>query len=286
MFKEALKENMDYIKVLSSAYKFPENDEVIGDIGTIMLINNEGWVLTCKHIAEIIVRADKITSIYEDVRKELLDNKIPPKKIYKKYNIKNTDVLILKNVFLNVLESWSSIKLIMHDSIDIALIKFEEPKNIFCKKFPVFSKENACVGESVCRIGYPYPDFLAFKYDYRSKDLVIKENMDANIQPFPIDGMVTRNILDTNGNPTMFEITNPGLRGQSGGPIINTSGTVVGLFVGTALKDLEIDVDAKLKRGIEEYEVKQANFLSLGLGINVEAIKEFLRKNDVKFKEK
>ena len=285
MFKDAIKANLEYIKIFSSAYKTSNSDEVVGDIGTIMLINNEGWVLTCKHIAENIVRADKIATTYEEIKKELIENKIPPKRIYKKYGINDSDILILRNVFLNVLSSWSTIKLVLHETIDLALIKFEKPEEIYCKKFPVFSKTNPDIGENICRIGFPYSEFSPFKYDYRLKDLVLKNDIDANLQAFPVDGMVTRNLLDPSSNPTMFEMTNPGFKGQAGGPIINTSGSVVGMYIGSALKDLEIDVDVKLKRGIKDFNVNQASFMALGLGINVESIKDFLRANNVKFKE-
>jgi len=285
MFKEAIKKNIDYIKPIVNGYKTPYSDEIYGGMGTVMVINEEGWVLTCRHIAENIIIADKIMEAYKDIKKELIENKMPPKKIYKKYGIEEESAVIFRNVFLNLIDSWNGMQIFMHDYLDLALIKFDNPGKIFCEKFPVFAKENAEPGESLCRLGFPYSEIKCFNYNHVIKDIAIEKDFDSNFQAFPLDGMLTRILIDDKHKVSLFEVTNAGLPGHSGGPIFNKDGVVVGMQIGNASKDIGLDIDTKLKRGIKEIPIKQYSFVNFGIGINVTAIKEFLDKHKVEYKE-
>lgn len=286
MFKEAIKSNKDAVKPMATAYKTPYSDELVSNMFSITLINDEGWALTTKTIADNIVVADKIHNLYADIKKELIENKVPPKKIYKKYKLNEESALILKNVFLNTISSWSSLKMIAHDYLDMALIKFEDPEEICCSKFPVFAKKNSEQGEFLCRLGYPYPEFKAFRYNHSIRDLELNQMIEANLQIFPLEGMLTRYLVDEKGNNTLFELSNHSFIGQAGGPIINSEGLITGMLVKAAYKDSEFDIDASLKRGLNSKEVKQSNFIPFSICLNVEAITEFLDKHGVKYKTK
>lgn len=285
MFKNAIKKNREYVKPIVHGYKLPYSDEVYGGIGSIMILNEDGWILTCKHIAQNIILADKIMEKYQEVKKDLIANEVPPKKIYKKHGISEETAVIFRNVFLNVVDTWTGMRVFMHKYLDMALIKFDNPGNIMCSKFPVFAKEDAEVGESLCRLGYPYPEINCFRYDHSLRDLIVKEGFDSNFQIFPLDGMLTRYLIDDEKKLSLFEYTNPSLIGQQGGPIINKEGYVVGLQIGSAGKDTGLDINTKVKRKTKEIEVKQYNFMNFGIGINVSTIKEFLKENEVEFKE-
>lgn len=285
MFKEAIKKNINYIKPIVNGYKAPYSDEVYGGMGTVMVINEDGWVLTCRHIAENIIMADKIMEVYKDIKKELIENKIPPKKIYKKYGIEEESAVIFRNVFLNLLDSWNGMQIFIHSYLDLALIKFDNPGKIFCDEFPVFAKENAEPGEYLCRLGFPYPEINCFSYNHAIRDIVIEKDFDSNFQPFPLDGMLTRILVDDKKKVSLFEMTNAALPGHSGGPIFNKDGAVVGIQIGNASKDIGLDIDTKLKRGIKDISVKEYSFINFGIGINVTAIKEFLNEHKVEYKE-
>lgn len=286
MFKEAIRSNVECVKPMATAYKIPSSDELISNMFSIILINKEGWALTTKGVANNIVEADKIHMKYEEVKKDLIANKIPPKKIYKKYGIKENDAIILKNVFLNTLTSWSGLKIYAHEYLDLALIKFDDPEEILCNKFPVFASNNAIQGEYLCRLGYPYAEFQAFRYDHSSKDIILNEIIDNGLQIFPLDGMLTRYLADSTNKPTLFELSNSSFIGHTGGPIINKDGEIVGIQVAAAYKDTELDINAKLKRNTKEIEVKQYNFIPFSVCINVDTIREFMDKNNVKYKTK
>ena len=286
MFKDAIKNNKEAVKPLATAYKTPYKEELITNMYSIILINKEGWALTTKSVADNIVVADEIHNLYSQIRRELIENKVQPKKIYKKYKLKEDSALILKNVFLNAVSSWTSLKMIAHEYLDLALIKFEDPEEIYCDKYPVFAKNNPEQGEMLCRLGYPYPDFQAFRYDHSTKDIELNQIVDANLQIFPLDGMLTRYLVDDKNNLSMFELSNYSFVGQVGGPIINKDGQISGILTSAVYKDSEYDINAKLKRRLDEIEVKQSNFVPFSICINVETIKEFLDKHGVKYKTK
>lgn len=286
MFKNAIKKNLDCVKPMATAYKTPYSDELVTNMFSLFLINKDGWALTTKSVANNIILAENIHNVYDKIKTELLANKVPPKKIYKKYKIKDNDPVILKNVFLNTLDSWTGLKIYVHEYLDLALIKFENPEGFACSKFPVFAKHNPVQGEYLCRLGFPYPEFSAFRYDYGSKDLVLNRVIEYGLQVFPIDGMLTRYVADEKKNLTLFELSNQAFIGHAGGPIINTNGEIVGIQMSMAYKDAYCDINANIKRDHHELDIKQYNFIPLSLCINVETIKEFLDKYNVEYETK
>lgn len=286
MFVNAIKNNLECVKAISTASKTPYKDELSFSMLSLLLINDEGWALTTKCVANNIIYADKIYNQYEDIRNELLENKIPPKKIFRKYRIKDNDTLILKNVFLNTLTKWSGLNIISHDYLDMVLIKFENPQDIMCTNYPTFAKSNASQGEILCRLGYPYSNFKVFKYDHLSKDIILDDMMDKGLQIMPMDGMLTRNIIDNNSKVSLFELSGNSFIGQLGGPVINKNGEVVGLMLGSAYKDSELDINATIKRNCSDIKVNNYNLVPFTICSNVDAIKDFLDKNKVKYNTK
>lgn len=47
------------------------NDNVMSGIGTFIVLNEEGYILTCKHIAEKIRTAELLDQKYENYLKEI-----------------------------------------------------------------------------------------------------------------------------------------------------------------------------------------------------------------------
>jgi S1-C subfamily serine protease len=97
--------------------------------------------------------------------------------------------------------------------------------------------------------------------------------------------MVTR-FLAENNKVYGIEMSTPGLKGQSGGPLFNPDGIVFGmqfstkhLHLGFDIVDKEILVQSSLKK------VSDYSFIHLGQCIHVDVIKEFLREMKVKFYE-
>ena len=103
---------------------------------------------------------------------------------------------------------------------------------------------------------------------------------------FPIDGMMTRQIADANGTIFGIEMSTPGLRGQSGGPLFDEDGIIYGMQFATKHLHLGFDIiDMKIQSGGMERTVSNQPFLHVGHCIYVEVIKDFLREKDIEFFE-
>jgi hypothetical protein len=103
---------------------------------------------------------------------------------------------------------------------------------------------------------------------------------------FPIEGMLTRHVMD--GTKMVgVELSTPGLRGQSGGPLFDTEGVVYGMQFSTNHFHLGFDMKGKeiISDG-KKIKVTNQPFLHVGRCIHADVIKEFLHANGVKYYEK
>lgn len=284
MYKKSIKENSKYLVPFTEGIKYYGSDDLVQAIGTMIILNDHGDILTCKHIAQEFINNLNLAENYNKFIKEinLSKNKDERRKIEKKYNIKNNDV-VLTNINLPFEASDNvEIDIIFHKFLDLSVIRF---KGISTKidNYPVFSKDFPDQGQSVCKLGFAFPEYDIFEYSKENDNIIIKENGVSNFPLFPMDGIVTRGIIDENGVKSMFETSTPGLRGQSGGPIFSPDGLVYGIQSMTKHLDLDFDVNSVVKRGIEEKRVNFTPFINLGVGISSTEIIKFLQENNIEF---
>ena len=154
------------------------------------------------------------------------------------------------------------IEIKLHKTLDLALIRMVGV-NIECNSYPIFSKKLPEQGQSVCKLGYAFPEYSYFEYSKEKEDIVLKKKMTSNFPLFPMDGIVTRHVVDEEGNISMFETSTPGLRGQSGGPVFSPDGLIYGIQSLTKHIDLNFDVDADVKRGSNTKHVTFTPFINL-----------------------
>ena len=140
-------------------------------------------------------------------------------------------------------------------------------------------------GRSLCRLGYPFPEFNNFRHNTTTDDIEWTTEGNQVSPQFPIDGIISRFGIK-NGMIATIELSTPGLRGQSGGPLFDADGLVYGmqamtkhLHLGFDIKDKEVISDGKKTR------ISNHPFLHVGHCIHVDRIKEFLKLHHVKFYE-
>ena len=156
-----------------------------------------------------------------------------------------------------------------------------------CDHFPTFPADTTGLkqGKFLCRLGFPFPAFTNFAYD-REKDLIEWTAGGRQDTPqFPIEGMLTRYLADEGGNVIGFEMSTPGLRGQSGGPVFDDRGRVWGMQAATNHLDLDFDVNQEVLRDGQTKKVTDSAFLHVGHCIHVNAMKDFMRTQGVAFTE-
>lgn len=164
----------------------------------------------------------------------------------------------------------------------MALVKFRDFKKVNTNVFPIFSTKTIEPGESICRLGFPWPTYNCFKYNDAKDEIEIDMNGNFDTPAFPLDGMITRLVIKEN-ELIAFESSSPGLKGQSGGPVFDTAGNILGIQTATTHLDLMFDIDYRIKKNTREYKALAKQFINLGIAISTNQIIKFLDENKVKY---
>lgn len=141
------------------------------------------------------------------------------------------------------------------------------------------------VGVFSSRLGFPFPEFTNFAYDEASDSIRWPNTGRINSLRFPVEGMLTRHLVDEDGQVIGFEMSMPGLRGQSGGPVFDVDGKVWGRQVATAHLDLNFDVDQEVIRDGLKKRVKDSACLHVGHCIHADVLKSFMGEHGIQFQE-
>ena len=287
MYKKSIKENSKYLLPFVEGIKYYGSDSIEHALGTMIVLNNKGDILTCKHIAEEFIRNDELGNIYHNLINEINNckNKKEVSAVEKKYNINRESVVLTNiNIPFNI-NNGIDIKINMHKYLDLAIISFSNI-NIELDNYPIFSRELPLQGQSVCKLGFAFPEYDFFEYSKELENIIMKKDIVASFPLFPMDGIVTRMIMDENHKLSMFETSTPGIRGQSGGPVFSPEGLIYGIQAMTKHLDLNFDIETTVKRGINNKKIIYTPFINLGVCISSKEIVKFLEENNIEFQSK
>ena len=294
MFISAIEKAAAFTRPIHSIMRTYGGKHLVPGAATIFFVNKEGYAITCKHVAEMLMSADGINQHYQHFKKERAGIPAGPKHkqhlkgLELKYHYQPESTIQLKNNFVDSVDSLRGFKVHLHPSLDLAIIQFEGFNKIMYSDCAVFLKDDQGVkqGKFLCRLGFPFPEFNNFTYNNQTDDIEWT-NTGVNVSPrFPLEGMVTRFLADPQHGLYGIEMSTPGLRGQSGGPLFDENGIVYGmqfstkhLHLGFDLEDKEIMVNNQHKT-ISDY-----SFIHLGQCIHAHTIKNFLKQHQVDFYE-
>ena len=170
------------------------------------------------------------------------------------------------------------------DDADLVVARLEPFKPDFVQEYPIFKdpSQNMDPGTSLCKLGFPFHSIQA-TYDEAKGTFLLQEGA-IPCPLFPLEGIYTRDAFagksgDGKYDLLFLETSSPGLRGQSGGPIFDTKGTVWALQCST--QSLPLGFNPKIKLGSREVEEHQ--FMNVGLGIHSQVITSFLRDLGISF---
>ena len=96
--------------------------------------------------------------------------------------------------------------------------------------------------------------------------------------------MVSRLVMN-GGHLTVFELTTPGLRGQSGGPAFDRDGKIWGMQSQTCHLDLNFDIEQDVFRAGKRKRITSYPFLHAGRCVHVDVLKDFMRQHSIAFSE-
>lgn len=294
MFETAIEKVLQFTRPLHTISR-TYGGLILPGSSTFFFVNESGIAITCKHVVDLIPSAEKINSTYLEFKAEkdklLKDGKYKRniQGLELKYKYTKETTVQLKNNFLNCFDKIDQITFHVHPTLDLAILEFKGFNKIFYKAHASFIKDSKNIkqGKYLCRIGFPFPEYNNFKHNVDNDDIEWTSTGNPNSPSFPIDGIVTRFVGEPNGHEiTGIEMSTPGLRGQSGGPLFDVNGTVYGmqfatnhLHLGFDLKDKEIFQEGR-KNKVSNYP-----FLHTGICVHVDKIKEFLAQHNISFNE-
>jgi len=293
MFISAIERVSKFTRPVNSIIRTYGGKQLMPGSSTIFFVNDKGYAVTCKHVVEMLLGAENINNNFINFKRErqLIVNdgkfKAQLKGLELKYKYNPDTVIQVKNNFVDCVDSMSGFTCHVHPVFDLAIIKFNDYKTLHYHDCAKFLKDTSVIkqGKFLCRLGFPFPEFNNFTFNTANDDIEWTNEGISHSPQFPIEGMVTRFLAEQN---LMYgiELSTPGLRGQSGGPLFDDKGIVYGmqfstkhLHLGFDLIDKEIMVNNGIKK-ISDY-----SFLHLGQCIHVDTIKSFLKEHNVEFYE-
>lgn len=261
-------QTLNYTKPIIIGKIYYKNDNIQNDIASLIVLNHNGDILTTKEIAQNIIDINERDEVFQPILKELENkNKKKIKNIEKKYGLEENKTIIKIGVqIIDVAESITNLEIIMHPYLNLAIIK-NTNKNLIVNHFPKFNTSMIKQAKKILAIGYPFPEYEAFKYQ-KEENKIVNINTIMNFPSFPLEGIITRNILDEQNKVSEFEISNPIYNGMQGGPVINDQGDVIGIISCNKIITQNNKIITKL-----------------GVAINSKEITNFLKENNIEFNE-
>jgi hypothetical protein len=292
MFETAIEEALQYTRPLHTITR-TYGGLVVPGSSTFFFVNNNGVAITCKHVAEMIPAAEKINAAYHAFKKE--KNALPRDGKYNtrlkglelKYHYEQSTTVQVKNNFLNCFDKLDEIKVHIHPTLDLAILEFKGFNRVLYTEHAIFLKDTSKIkqGNYLCRIGFPFPEYTNFLHNAETDDIEWTNTGNTNSPVFPLDGIVTRFLGSAEG-VNGIEMSTPGLRGQSGGPLFDREGKVYGMQFATNHLHLGFDIEQReIIRDGNKMKVSNNPFLHVGLCVHAEQIKQFLRQHQIEFLE-
>ena len=256
--------------------------------GAFVYVNNEGWIITVAHIfnaRQKLVNDSGLLADYNHKIEEIKNNsQLNPHTKKKKIERLKKDPKWLTN------DSywWGKNGVNLADAkifpeIDLAIGRLDPFLPESGKVYPkIKNPYELKPGTSVCKLGYPFHQINATFSDQTGAFQLAPDALPVPV--FPIEGILTRFLLggktkDGKYDIKYIETSSPGLMGQSGGPIFDTTATIWGIQCRTT--SLPLGFSPKITKNGKEIEENQ--FINVGIGVHPEVIVNILTDNGIKF---
>lgn len=293
MFKNAIEKTGQFTRPIHFISNVYGENTVRPGAATLFFVNDHGVAITCKHVTALIRQSGILTAQFQNFQQE--KNALLPSDSYNeqlhelkvKFGYTHPDnACQLLYQFVDCVDL-HSIDVIEHPVYDLAILKMKGFSKQFYTGHAAFAKEGQELqpGVFLCRLGFPFPEFSNFRFD-DSTETISWTNDTAKMVRFPIEGMVTRHFGGPDGKIFGVELSTPGLKGQSGGPLFNADGLIYGMQSVTNHLHLGFDMNNQiiLSEG-RKVSITNQPLLHVGHCVHVDVIKSFLREQGVVFYE-
>lgn len=286
MFSTALEKATKFTLPVMLTQRF-RNGRISSSLGTCVVVNDEGWVLTAAHVVmEMLKVQNSMVEMaqYEAAKAAIMAQQdVKDKEKRRRVQRLQASDDWITNQAVAFGFNWSMDRHFIDGLADIALVHVNGFDAQSVKEYPSFKNPTSefRVGTSLCRLGYP---FHSIKADFdQTTGLFSLDPSTFPMPQFPNDGILTRFAIKNaaaGGRQAKFiETSTAGLRGQSGGPIFDKDGVIWAIQSQTISLPLGFAPSVKLGgRDVVEHQ-----FMHLGWGSHVQHAIELMRSNGISF---
>lgn len=260
------------------------NGDVGASVASFIVLNREGWILTAAHVLQTLRQAhehEPALAAYQRRVQEIQQNaQVPSRQRDQRIKqIKNdpkwiTNFSYLWGWFNAGIENFQLLEV-----ADLAIGRLEPFDPASVAHYPTIKNPNSVrQGTSLCRIGFPFHS-IPVTFDDTSKTFNLSE---THFTFFANEGILSRTIdvaeaVNVSYHVGFIETSSPGLKGQSGGPIFDSRGTVWGIQSQT--RSYPLDFETYTKQGSRQ--VKQEQYLHAGWGVHPATLLGFLHAHGI-----
>lgn len=289
MFKQACELARHFVRPAYIAVQTYDG-QVGAGIGAFVVINSDGWAVTAAHMVKEIIQcnADKGAIGDYDQKMALISAETNPSRAHtakKKLDreiglaLRNRDLPYIRRA--GILWSTPTVAALedhAHPIEDIMVVKLDNVADLGVDIFPKFKRPIGVVaGTSIVRSGYAFNETKC-RYDDASHRFV---NETTSSPLFASEGIISRNLIAT--EPTsgttvyMVQTSTPGLKGQSGGPLLDSEGAILAIQSTTVCLDLQFNAESADHNG----QYKERQFLNVGQGISTETLENIFAQHGI-----
>lgn len=265
------------------------NGKCSSAIGTAVVVNRDGWILTSAHILQLIEKQRASIRAWRAYRRQQreLENDTASVTPRRKQKLKPQDLPPPDSTRDNSVwwgrDGVEIFDVQMDISVDLATGRLEPFNPETVRSYPIFKTPGIDYrpGRSLCRLGFAFHEIVP-EFDEENNAFVLPPGS-VPLPLFPLDGLFTRVLHapapmgDGKNLGKFIETSSPGLRGQSGGPIFDAEGAVWAIQSHTRQYALGF---APRAPGTPSGQVEH-QFLNAGVGVHAEAILAFLDRHGI-----
>ena len=249
---------------------------------SFVVINDEGWIVTAAHVIKQFADLSNAEQKTRALETQAASNP--------RMNRRDRRAARSKGPSKDDIDAWapwwgrdgfqldmSSVRIV--EVADVAVGKLTGFDASAVGAYPVFKDpaRDFEPGTSLCRYGFPFIE-LPTSYDPARKHFALAGDQ---IPIFPNEGIFCRIreliVVNSNGKPLpappfplrMFETSSPGIKGQSGGPIFDSRGSIWGIQSATTSYKLDFSTTVE-------------QFYHVGLGVHVMTILGLMNEMNVR----
>ncbi len=281
MFADACRAALKYTRPVAVSVR-QYDGSVRTDYASFIILNREGWAITAGHVFDSFVK------FTEDKKKMAEINEINANRVQKPGS-PISEIRIDKTMLTNHSFWWGWDGVAMNDILvnrqaDIAIGRLENFNPAWVEEYPVFAEPSKIsIGESICRLGYPFIEVIP-KFHEESNAFEIPKVTES--AAYATDGMISLignrgRSKDNTCDIVNIETASPGLRGQSGGPMLDREGHLCGMQVMTVHRALGFHPMAEL----DGQKYLENQFLNAGVGLHISTIMQLLDSRNVRYQK-